>query len=226
MTAFLSWLYSQIAKVYDWFGSAYYTLRNAAENAWNWAVQQAQAALSAARSYAYSLLQQALNAIGNSASYIKSWVLGIRNTLQQDISGLFDWVQYQVSKFNGLAQSITASVLQSIGGSLANVQSLLDNVLASAVNAARQFITDNFGWILDLGNQIAEVLQIFTPDRIRLILHILTVWSDTVISFMSDPLNFILDIIRPRVIGFLCYVFAHALGSVEQDIPDRQTWKE
>src|SRR3990172_2243512 len=116
MTAFLAWIYNQAAKVYDWFGSSYSSLRNAASNAWSWAVGQANRAYTDAVNFAIRLFNSVEYAVGITTSWVSEQIRLARNGLLEDIAGLFDWVQYQITQVLNLASQIGVSVWDTVYG--------------------------------------------------------------------------------------------------------------
>ncbi len=225
MTTFLSWVYAQAGKVYDWFGNAYYAAKNAVENAWNWAVTQAQNALSAARSYAYDLLRQAQGGITSAINWLQSQVADIRNGIYEDITALQDWVEWKLSQVGNFAVDTFWSAINSVRDFAVSIQSGITWLVQSSVNAVYDFIANSFGWLLSFRDSIINLLNIFTPSFVQSILNFFSSGLNTVLSFIANPLDFIFDIITPKFISFLCYVLAWSLGTTTQDLPSTPTWK-
>jgi len=226
MTSFLSWVYNQAAKVYDWFGNSYNTLRNAAANAWNWAVTQANNAYNNAISYAYDLFKS----IGNAASLTASWVLSqISNavdSVSEDIAGLFDWVSYQISLVNSAASRLIYDLLNGVYASIDNIQAGIIGLVDRSIQYVYDWVTSGFGWILDIRDRLLSLLSVFDPSNISLLLNFLSTWLNTIVEFFHDPLGFILGVIQPKIISFLCYVIAWAMGTTLYDLPTSPTWKD
>lgn len=226
MAQFLSWLFGVAGSVYDWFGTEYWTLRNGAANAWNWAVSNAQAALNSAVNYAYAKFQQA----------------------EYDISGLFGWVQ---SQLNNIGQSL-APVIASIETTVTNwfdarlqdVWSFAQSVQLQAqglVNGLRLDITtwvnglvpgiistvsSIFEWVNVIRSNIEALINVFTPDNMQKILKVFGEWWNALTLFLDNPVVFILDLIEPVILDFLSFVIAWALGTTENELPKDATWRK
>ena len=226
MSTFLSWVYAQASKVYDWFGSAYYTLRNAATNAWNWAVSQANAALDAARSYAYDLLRSAQGGITSAINWLQSQIANIRQGIYEDITALSDWVEWKISQVGTFA-------VNEFWDAISDVRSFVDNVINGVINlshtltdALRNEINYAFGWINNIRSSLLNIIALLTVDKIQVLLSFLGSGLSAIMNFINNPLTFILDVIQPRFISFLCFVIAHALGTTKYDLPNTPTWKD
>lgn len=225
MTAFLSWVYAQASKVYDWFGDAYYSAKNAVSNAYNWAVQQANVALNAARTYAYNLLQQAQGGINSAISWLQSQVAIIRQGVYEDITNLSDWVEWKLSQVGNFASDVFWSAIDDARSFAASIQNSIYSLIDNVSNALYDYVSNNFGWVLSLRDDLLRLLNVFSPTMVQSIISFFTTGINTVLSFISNPLEFILDIITPKFISFLCYVLAWSLGATNSDLPGNQTWK-
>lgn len=226
MTAFLSWVYAQASKVYDWFGNTYYAAKNAVENAWNWAVTQAQNALSAARSYAYNLLMQAQGGITNAISWLQQQVQDIRNGIYEDITAFEDWVAYKLSQVGQFATDVFWAAIDSVRNFAVSIQDGLTWIIENSVNAVYNFISSSFGWVLSFRDDIIRLVDLFSPSMVQSIISFFTGGINTVLSFIANPIDFIFDIITPKFISFLCYVLAWSLGTTNQELPTNPTWKD
>lgn len=225
MTAFLSWVYGQAVKVYDWFGNAYYSAKNAVNNAWNWAVEQAQNALSAARSYAYDLLRQAQGGISSAIEWLQSQIASIRAGIYEDISSLYDWVTWKLSQVGDFAVDAFWSAIDAVRQFAVGIRDELSAFVQSSINAAYNFMSSTFGWILSLRDDLIRLLTVFSPSLVQSIISFFTSGINTVLAFVSNPLDFILDIITPKFISFLCYIIAWSLGTTSSELPNTPTWK-
>lgn len=226
MTAFLSWVYSQATKVYDWFGSAYYSAKNAVVNAWNWAVQEAAKALSAARSYAYDLIRQVQGGINSSINWLQSQISELRSGLIEDMTALSDWVEWKISQIGDFTADVFWSAIDDIRSIVYAIRDRATYLVDSAIATVYDFINNSFAWILSLRDDLTRLLSVFSPNLIQSILSFFGGQLNTVLSFIDNPLDFILDIISPKFISFLCYVLAWALGTTASELPHTPTWKD
>jgi phage-related protein len=226
MTTFLAWVYAQANKVYDWFGNAYYDLKNAAANAWNWAVSQASAAYTAARNYAYSLLLSVQGGITSSIDWLLNKISEVRNSLLEDIAGLFDWVEYKFNSIRDLVSDVVWDVLGNINEFVNDVRNEIINILNQTSDWLYGWVNDNFGWVNDLRGAITDIINLFSVDVFMMLVNFVTTWRDAILNFFSNPVSFILDVIQDKFIGFMSYVLAWALGTTKYDLPKNQPWKD
>lgn len=224
MTSFLSWLWSVAQRVYAWFGDRFDDLYKGAANAWSWAVGQASAALSAAKSYAYSLFKGFLN----------------------DLSGLEDWIDYQldllrksISALEGLTWSdiegwIDAQLsdlwdrLTAIAGSISSaISKLWSDVLAwvaARISDALAAVGAIYGWVNTVRAGILALISFFTPARIAQIVDLIETQLVNIKQFFANPVGFMLDLLWPVVTHFLSYAIAYSLGTTKSDLPPVPKW--
>lgn len=226
MTTFLNWVYAQASKVYDWFSSSYYTLRNNAANAWNWAVSQANAALSAARSYAYDIARQVTGGITSSIDWLKNQLTYLRRDVLDDLTGLYDWVEYKIRQI----QSLTVDdVLNWIRSEIRFVYDLFNSAIAY-INQQKDYIVSqfisSFGWINDLRSFINNLVNTFTNNLLKNIISFFNLDLSFILALIQNPKGIILDIIQKDFISFLCFILAYGLGTTKYDLPKSPTWKD
>lgn len=224
MTAFLTWVYNQAEKVYTWFSDRFWSLYNAALNAWDWAMDWAAWALDAA----------------------KDWTWGIIREVYYDLTSLYDWVSY---RFNNLANYIIPLVEQAIGsviGWLNNqiawltdrLDSLTDWVsltvskvktdliafFNSLMAGFRSDILSAWGWLTAIKTQLLGLIAAFTPDLIPSIVNFIKSYYALTVQFFTNPVKFIYDLVSASVVAFLSYLVAKGLGSVKYELPKPPSW--
>lgn len=225
MTAFLSWVYAQATKVYDWFGSSYQSLRNAAAHAWDWAVSQAQAAFNAAVNYAYEILQQVRGGITASIDWIVQQIQNVRDNLIEDITGLFDWVEYKLSSIRDIIWSVIQTVIDDIGTWVNDARDLAVSLFENVVAWVQSYVWDAFGWVENIRDRLFEILSIFDPDNFRALLVTIEKIKSDLLLFLDNPVVFIFDILWEKFLAFLSFVLAHALGTTKYELPNTPPWK-
>lgn len=226
MTAFLSWIFAQAGKVYDWFGDEYYSLRQAAANAWTWAVQNAQSAYNNAIGYAWQVFQGAEN----------------------DIHGLYDWVTWQIQnisqQLSPLIQSIEQTVtawfdarLQDVWTFIQSVQSGIQSTAAQITTNIQAWVnslipniitlaTNAFGWLIPIRVVIEAIASLFNPDNIGKLVKLFGDWWQTLTLFLDNPTGFIFDLLSKDFLSFLSWLLAWALGTTENDLPTQTPWRK
>jgi hypothetical protein len=225
MTAFLAWVYAQASKVYDWFGSSYQTLRTAAANAWNWAVDRANAAFNAAVNYAYEIMQSVKGGITSSINWILQQIENVRNGLIEDITGLFDWVEYKLSSVRDLIVEAVQNFIGDVGAWIDDARNLSISLFNDVVAWVQEWVWSAFGWIAEIKDRLFEVLSIFDPDNFRALLVTIEKIKSALLTFLDNPVEFILDMIWYDFINFLSFVLAHAMGTTKSELPNTPPWK-
>lgn len=225
MTSFLSWIYAQAAKIYDWFGSGYNTFRNAAANAWNWAVTKSNEALNAAKQYAYQLFQLVGNVAGLTVDWVLRQIQNVRNGLLEDIAGLFDWAEYQIELMRGYAQTIVNNVINGVYAYITSVSDWLQSIIQSGMDWVVDWVSNGFGWALSIRDRLLQILSVINIDTLQLLINFAHSWLQTIILFFQNPLGFIFDVIQEKFVSFLCYVLAWSLGTTKYDLPSAPPWK-
>jgi hypothetical protein len=99
-------------------------------------------------------------------------------------------------------------------------------IVGQAVDQLINFVNSSYSWVLGLRDKIIQVLAIFSPDNISLLLSIFVSWKSKVLAFFDNPLVFIFDLLEETVLDFLDYVLAWALGAVKYDLPKTPPWKK
>jgi hypothetical protein len=225
MTAFLSWIYSQAVKVYDWFGAGYYALRNAASSAWEWAVSQAAVAYNAARNYAYQLMLGLDVGIGLFKDYLLSQLRDVRDGLLEDVRGLFEWVEYKLGSLQDLIQSVVNTSMEGFWNVVDDVRNFATLSIDNAVGYLQTWVDGLVGWVLNIRRSLFDLVSLFNPSRIQEFLILLDQWKRTALVFFDDPLGFIFDVMQEKFLSFLDYVLGWALGTTIYDLPSGKSWK-
>jgi len=226
MTAFLAWVFSQANKVYDWFGDGYHDLKNTVVNTLAWILYYAGQVLTSAYAYAYNLVNKITGDIQNVYDYVTWRINQAWNGLLEDIRGVYDWVEYRLSGINGIVQSILSGIWQSITDFVFSLTNGLHLLINNSIQWIYDFIDNNFGWINDIRGAVLDLLSIFSVDTFVMLANFITQWRDAILSFFSDPVGFIFDVIQGKVLTFLDYVLGWALGAVDNDLDPNPTWKD
>lgn len=226
MTAFLSWLLGVASKVYDWFGNAYYSLRNAASNAWNWAVSQAQNAISTAQAYALSLLHQINVTINNVILLFESKLGDIRQGFIDDINAVYSWVDYRLAQIGSISTQWIIDAINSVRDFIQFNIDVINNTVQSIQENILTYVSSWISWLFEIRDQLINLINIFNPSFLAKIIDFFSRTITGMYLFFDNPVVFILDIIQAYFIAFLCYVVAWALGTTKYDLPVNPPWKD
>lgn len=226
MTAFLAWVFSQASKVYDWFGNAYYALKNAAVNAWNWAVDRAHEAFLDAIDWAWAQVQATKVHLLGLLAGLQQLISDVRNGLVEDLTSILDWVEWKFMTLGDFASGLINQALDGVYALLANVQAWVESRLDQGLEWVRTTLFSTFAWLLDIRERILDLISVFTKDRLQALITFLTSGLGALTAFISNPVTFILDIIQDQILGFLAYVLAWSLGTTNNELPRTPPWRK
>ena len=222
--AFLNWLWQQIDKVLDWFGSSYNTLRNAAANALNWAISYAQNAYNNAVNWAKGQLNSLLAFI----NFVEDYAIAVatdlyheainfaRSVLNSAYAAVNNAIDYAVS----VATSLYHSALNSITHAIDNVEAWAGD----QIDAARHTIERIFNPLLPLISVMSVILSLAERDTANKLLTFVRTLYGEIVQFFDDPLGFILGVVWSQAVSFFCYVIGYGLGSVNATLPPIPKW--
>lgn len=225
MTAFLSWVFAQAAKVYDWFGNTYYTLKNAAVNAWDWAVSKAQDAYNDAVAYIIGIKQNIYSTIQSNLDWLVSKINDLRSGVIDDLLALYDWLDVKFGQVKGLVTEYVNDALSSLDGLLTSIQNTINALLTNGLNWLWQKVTDTYNWVLVIKSQVLNLLTVVNPAKLQALYLFINTWLNTLTLFFSNPLIFVLDLMQAKFTSFLCYVLAWSLGTTKYELPSKAPWK-
>lgn len=222
----LTFLADQAGKVLAWFGDKFWTLYNGALNAWAWAVDRASKAFTDAVNWAWYQIQN----ISEDLSGVIDWVQDELGQLQGNV---YEWARDALGSFQAWAVSwinYLSGQVAAIGAEVGNVYNQVvagvSGWIAAQVEVARRWVSDTFGWILSIRTQVVGLVAALTPDKLAAILDLVNRRAAQIATFFDDPLQFILDVIQPKVLTFLSYVIAYALGSTKYTLPNMPKWRD
>lgn len=226
MTQFLNWLFSAASKVYDWFGSSYYSLKNAAANAWAWAVSQAQSAYQSAVNYILSIQSIISNTIKNYVDWLLTKINDLREGVIEDIAAFTDWVEWKINQVDQQIENAVQNAVTSYNNLDVTFSGLIEDAIQNATNWLQTWVLNNFEWVLPLRNAIQNLLSLLTPDTLDDIFKRLEAWRQALDLFFQNPARFVFDVLQPKFLEYFAYLLAWALGTTIYDLTDTPTWKE
>lgn len=222
--AFLNWLWQQIDKVLDWFGSSYNNLRNAAANALNWAIAYANAAYNNAVNWAKGQL--------NSLLSFANWVLDYLTALATDlyheaINFAYNVLNSAYAAVNNAIDYVVGIALGLYHSSLNSITHAINDVEAWAVaqiDAARHAIEHAFNPLLPLLAVMSIILSLAEHDTANKLLTFVRTLYEQIVQFFNDPLGYMLGLIWAQAVTFFCFVLGYGLGSVNATLPPIPVW--
>jgi len=224
MWALLRWLYGVAERVYSFFGSLYYRIKNAALNAWSWAQNAKNRAISwaydkviyyyeKAKTWATTYIKPIADKAWNKAvevyQSLPSWATNILANAKQWIDNLRvktkDWVNVATHDF-----------LVRIGVERADRKRSIDSLEPEF----RADMRVTRGSLADLGLRIQPFIE---PSTLNLIEQIKESWG-IFSNILSDPLEWLVAYVGSFLLTLLEYKVAYALGTVNAALPPPPEW--
>ena len=226
MTEFLAWLWGVANYVYQWFGQNFWSYLNIVSNTWNWIVREAQKAYdNAVRSARYWIdeLADDVRGLFDWVSYqFDNFTQGIRD----DFSGLYDWVSYTLNNVLDTIQPALNDFAIEFYDFVNNIPDSIQNWISDRLEDVRNWVMDNFGWLLDAYNQIVDMVSAIPTDILGSIRSFFNDEYPMLVQFIENPVSFIFDLLWEKFISAVCFIIAHELGTTTRDLPTQPPWKE
>lgn len=223
MWGLLSWLWDRAQRVYEFLGSLFYRIRSAAINAWTWARNAKDQAISWAATtilYYYNRARAAAAALVNGVIDL-AWVLYNRA------------VDAARAIFAGSLVLIDLAVERAIATARVLVNAAIDLswvLYNRAVEAARQVLAGVLGIIAATVERAYQALVAIINGSVELILAqleasgLLTPENQQQLRlFLGDPVQWFFAYLCSLLLMALEGVLAYALGSVETTLPPAPT---
>jgi len=226
MAPFLSWLYNQAQKVYDWFSAAYWTFRDRLSNFWKYLQGIGQQALESAKSWTYQQIQSVYNTISG-------WIYSARQTLNTYIDQVRQWAysiivsvrDWLIAQYNTIAGWLNARIDQ-VRQSVDTVYHYIRERIQAVINDVSRFITDKINAIPTLIPNLSNILNWLSPQKISEIETTLNSYKKALTTFISDPIEYLIDLIFPYFVSVLCYALAYAMGTTKYQLPPIPIWSK
>lgn len=223
---FLNWLFGVIERVIGFFGDRFHIYINILETIGD----QINTLIAQARNYLLDQIQRTKDNITN-------WVIG-------EVSKAKDWVSGLFTQFYEWVRSQIASITASIGGTINDIITFVNQISAyvntvvdeakagiidyikGLINDAINFVTDRYNWIIELRDNLLDNISFLSSD-IKEKISILTGNGYVVlVTFLSNPGMFILDLLGDWFLDIIGWVLASALGSTDDNLDLTPPWKK
>jgi len=219
MVAFLNWLYDKAGRVYEFFGTLYYKIRDAALNAWNWAKSAYTDAIRFALDrvvYYYNRAVEAAKALVNG---IIDLAYGLFNqavrAAQTIVKGAIDLAyalfNRAVEGAQALVNGVTALAWFLYNRAVAGAQALVNGVSALVyvlVDRARYELSRFVETVKATLLQKLQDAGILSPQG-----------AEQLAIFLGDPLAWFLAYLREVLLTTLEWALAYALGAITTTLP-------
>ncbi len=226
MFALLGWLWSRASRVYLFFGSLYGKIRDAALNAFWWAVREGAKALFAAKAYV-------LNAVA-ALKYLLKLAIGAAITVVLGVSQTLFATAVKLAKLGTADLRVIVDVIKNDIGKLPYViEKLIQRAVARVKGEILRLLQD---WVdkfnLELGKWfirwaiMKRISDAFQPSVLSRILDLVNRMYAFLDAFMRAPLAFIMNMLRSVFLNFLEYLLGYALQGPAYKLPPWPSWDE
>ena len=224
MTAFLSWLYAQIANVKAWFSDRFWYYIYVAQNAYQWLTDKANAAYNNAVTWASGQITSVKLLI----TAVYTWAIPKIDAARLYAFNLVAPVWGWITLFYNNAVNFTIGQVNELRSWWISQKSLLEGNLHTWVNAQianiKQFDTSPYFWILSLRFELYNLLDALKPTILVGIVDLVKTELANIKLFFSDPVGFILSLLWNVFVTYLCNSLAYALGTVTETLPPIPAW--
>jgi hypothetical protein len=222
--ALLNWLWQQIDKVLDWFGSSYNSLRNAAAHALEWAITYAAQAYNSAKAYIIDRVNAVISFANWILDYLSAYATDLyheainfaRSVLSTAYAAVNDAIDYVIDVATNLYHAALDRIVRAIND--------VEAWASDQIDAARHIIEHIFNPLLPLLGVMSVLLSLTTQDAANKLLTFIRTLYGQIVQFFDDPLGFVLGLIWTQAVTFFCYVLGYGLGSVNATLPPIPVW--
>ena len=221
---FLNWLWSLIDQVVAWFGTQFWGLYNGAANAWSWAWGEANTAYVNAKNWVIAQGYVLITDYNNLVGWANSQFTAIVNALNTGFANASDWAATQI---NLVYAWVITQINTAIGGIESWAAGLVKDAkadLANLIQGAKTDVTNLFKPLLPLETNVQNLLALSDPTLVNNILTFFKGGLSSLVSFVDDPVGFILSLVWPQFIQFLSFALAYALGTTQNPLPPPPPW--
>jgi phage-related protein len=222
----LSFLLLWSNRVYEWFGTLYPRGRDIILNIGAFI-------LIALGQTIANILQWVDTRIGGAIDSFMGWILHYYNAAIAWVNAVRDWlfnllVQAKDWLFGQLigVRDWLLSIINGIYAIIETVKAWVLGLIQNAINNVINLVLAGIQWIYGIRDKVLELASLFTPDNISKFLDLLQRIYPTLLTFIQNPVHFILDLLRDKLIGFLCMLLAYGLGTTLYELPAFQSWKD
>ena len=170
------------------------------ENAINWAAYYLNILRDDASTWFEEAKAQALANLITLLEYLIDIINDLRDWVTEKRIELKDWLL-------GVIDNIKDWLVLRYDAAKAWVNNASDNI--------DERITNLLGWVIDQKDLILDNIALFQDENRRLLLQALFDNMETLLLFLSNPVTFILDLIKGKLIDLLEDVLADELGTTE-----------
>lgn len=224
MWALLSWLYGVAERVYEFFSTLYYRIKSAALNAWTWAYNATNRAISWAADTIVRYYEKAKAWVNTE---FKPWLQETWNKVQEINRTIWAWVDVQVAKAKQWVADlkveaknwVTVAVhdfLVWIGIEKADRKRSIDSLEAQY----RRDLQITRGSLDEMGEKIAPMIE---PSTLSLIEQVKATWG-VLSTIIDNPLEWLVAYVGSFLLTLLEYKVAYALGTEKAILPPPPDW--
>jgi murein DD-endopeptidase MepM/ murein hydrolase activator NlpD len=220
----LTFLINNASKVYALFGTLWNRVKDAAYNAYSWAVSKASEALNAAKSYATNLYYSAVAAVNKALDAAKSFASSIVASAKSLIWGWVEaaraWASERIDWLRGI---VTGWIEAAKSWALARVNDAI-GLFELFFRYLRSQLDDLSGTIAPWQSLIDSLLALLSPENMRRLTLLLVGFFPALLKLITSPLEWVYSTISGSFVSFLCYILAQFMGTVKYTLPPPPSW--
>lgn len=221
---FLNWLWGLVDQVIAWFGTQFWALYNGAANAWTWAWGEANAAYVNAKNWViaqgyvlstdwYNLISWANTQFTNIVKALNTGFANATNWTVTQINLVYAWVVTQINSMVSGIETWAAGLVKDAKADLTGL-----------IQAGKTDLINLFSPLLPLVKNSSNLVALSEPTLFNNIVTFFKGGLSSLVTFVNDPVGFILSLIWAQFIQFLSYAVAYALGTTETPLPPTPPW--
>jgi len=218
MFALLSWLWDRASRVYEFFGTLYARIRDAALSAYSWARQAASDAYNWAKDYL-------LPKIAEAATVVRSYAIGLFGIASDLIDYLREntlaWVNAAKVWAEGKARSLVQGAIDYIQAVKSDVIHTLYDVrgqLETWVRGLLGPLETEIGSLSTLDQRARPVLAVLEGSNLGKIADFLDRGYAFVSTFIANPIATLWAMVEPYLSDLASYYLGYALGAVNRTL--------
>jgi hypothetical protein len=221
---FLNWLWSRILSVLDWFGDEYSNLVHNVRNIWtyaqNWGLWAYNTALNDVREWVNAIYVNIASGISGTIDFINSLINDVRGDITvtriKIVVAEAAAERYANDKIGEVIQNVTTGFNGYVDAKIRDLVNNINIFLDSSLNP--------FKPILSLVNVVDKLIFITGGNVFNRIIVIINTDFSVMVMIVNNPIGFIFNIIEPKLLGYLSWLLAYALGTTVEELPPKPDW--
>ena len=218
MFGLLGWLWDRATRVYEFFGSLYYRIRDAAVNAYIWARAAASDAYNWSKDY---LLPKITAALETAKAYAASkywdaleWIENVRMTAYEWYLGAKQWAEAKARSLVQGALDLIQATKSLLIHTIYDVRGQIETWVRGLLGPLETVV----GALSTLDQRVKPVISVLEGSNLGKLTDFLQSGYAFVSSLIDSPLAVLWSIIEPRLSDIGSYYLGYSLGAVDRTL--------